>query len=708
MQTTPVKKTPLSAAQIRQLLDDCLEVEFSFLRTETAATILAGLERAEQDYILAWVQRVASTNIQLAYQFITRAVNALDNMDRRMIESWALYAMDTYDQAGLHKALAIIRNLDDFVRLYHQKTAGAVYEENASVLLHFARGLSGRRLQLQESSLTYTDSETIYLPAVVSLLNTPQENFLVYKAMVAYHWAQARFGTFHLQLGSILDEQPEAEKFLSLFHALDTVRLDAILQRELPGLARHMRRIKQQLQQTPSAGFLQLANELVRPRSTVDDVLRLTRHYLHKLDPPSPCFYQGVLQPQEVEECRQQRLQKEKRQFRSVLRKLVEESKGLDSDEQKHHRFETRPKHRHYEMPDELELTLDGQAVPLPDNVKGLITSIVQDLGEIPAEYLQPAGAGEYQPDIFGEKNPDPDDVWKGTYHEKGAFLYKEWDFRRQHYRKNWCAVREKEIQPVYDTFIGKTLNKYQGLIKHLRKTFEAMRDEDRMLKRQVQGDDVDIDALVEALADAHDGREMSDRLFTRMHRSERNIAVIFMVDMSGSTKGWINEAERESLLLLAEALETLGDRYAIYGFSGMARKRCEIYRIKEFAQTYNEEVKARINGITPQDYTRMGFAIRHLCHILNQVDARTRILITLSDGKPDDYDNYRGEYGIEDTRRALIEARRDGIHPYCITIDKEAREYLPHMYGAAAYTVIDDVRQLPLKVADIYRRLTT
>lgn len=89
-------------------------------------------------------------------------------------------------------------------------------------------------------------------------------------------------------------------------------------------------------------------------------------------------------------------------------------------------------------------------------------------------------------------------------------------------------------------------------------------------------------------------------------------------------------------------------------------------------------------------------------------IEARKRILITISDGKPDDYDNYRGEYGIEDTRQALIEARRSGIHPYCITIDKEARDYLCHMYGPAGFSVIDEVRKLPLKVSDIYRRLMT
>jgi nitric oxide reductase NorD protein len=263
-------------------------------------------------------------------------------------------------------------------------------------------------------------------------------------------------------------------------------------------------------------------------------------------------------------------------------------------------------------------------------------------------------------------------------------------------------------VSPAHDGFALQTLQKYSGLVRHLRRTFEAMRDENRLLKREATGDEVDIDALVEALADARDGSEMSDRLFMRTHRSERNIAVMFMVDMSGSTKGWINDAERESLVLLCEALETLGDRYAIYGFSGITRKRCELYRIKRLDEPYNEEVKARISGIRPQEYTRMGFAIRHLTHLLNEVEARTKLLITLSDGKPDDYnDGYRGKYGIEDTRMALIEAKRSGIHPFCITIDTEGRDYLPHMYGAVNYTVIADVKDLPLKVADIYRRLT-
>ncbi len=359
------------------------------------------------------------------------------------------------------------------------------------------------------------------------------------------------------------------------------------------------------------------------------------------------------------------------------------------------------------DLADAWEITLDGKPIPPPEEVRATMASIIQDLGEIPDEYLHAAGEGPYDPDL---KLPtqSPEDVWKGAYHEEGAFHYNEWDYERQHYRKHWAVLRELDVQPVHDGFVEETVRRYSGVVKHLRRTFEALRGEDKLLKKQPHGDDIDLDAVVEAWADSHAGMEMSDRLFTKMHKLERNIAVMFMVDMSGSTKGWINDAEREALVLLCESLETLGDRYAIYGFSGTTRKRCEVYRIKRFDEPYDDEVRARISGIRPRDYTRMGVAIRHLSKLLNEVEARTRLLITLSDGKPDDLDTYRGAYGIEDTRMALIEAKRDGIHPYCITIDTEAKDYLPHMYGPVNYTVIDEVRKLPLKVSDIYRRLTS
>jgi nitric oxide reductase NorD protein len=712
-------KKSLSIPEIASILDVTLDVEYTFVKTTPLAELIVNLERRKQLYILDWVKRVASINIELASQFIQHGVKVLDKMDMKTIEAWALHAMDVYDQSGLYKALKIIHTVDDFLREQHERTSGAVLENEMAVLLHFVHGLSGRNLNLVESEQTYTDTETIFLPALIAQLPTTKENFLLYKSTLAFHWAQTYFGTFRVRLSQHLSQHPTPSKLKKIFHCFETLRIEACIKRELPGLYRDMQGIKKILStEDLSSDWQQHQKILSDKKTTVFDVLEKAKQHCESLEPFNSFCFQGTLEQDLVEACMDKRIEKEKAQLKTALYKMTEEMNDADEQEEqeqdnREHKFDLKDLSINELSDDQKELEdfqfmLDEQPIAPPEDVKSIMKSILQDLGEIPDDYLIAAGDGEYDSDFLKEEELNPDDVWTGTYHEEGAFLYNEWDFLRQHYRKNWCAVREKTIKPVYDDFVAKTKKKYSGLIKHLRKIFEAMRDEDHLLKRQVNGDGIDIDALVEALADSLDGSEMSERLYTRMHRTERNIAVVFMVDMSGSTKGWINDAERESLIMLSETLETLGDRYAIYGFSGIARKRCEIYKIKEFEEQYDDEIRARISGIEPQDYTRMGFAIRHLSKILNEVEAKTRILITLSDGKPDDYDNYRGEYGIEDTRRALIESKRDGIHPYCITIDTEAKDYLPYMYGAAAYTVIDDVKQLPLKVTDIYRRLTT
>ncbi len=700
----------LSAEHIEQALEQWLEVEFTFLHVAELAASIAVLPRPDQDFLLGWVQRIATTNIQIANQFAHHAITGLAQLDHHVIGAWALHAMDTYDRAGLRPAIKAIKDLDNFVQLAHERVAGVLFEEVGGILLTFICGLSGRRLKLKEGETVHTDSETLFLPAVVARMQRADDNFALAKAMAAFLWAQTRFGTFRADLPAALAAYPEPERALRHFHALETLRLDACIGRELPGLFREMTRLRAELgeiQSLPKA-WQRYSQELAVADATVFDSLRLLED-AYRGEAPSPVCYQGELRPDAVALVMSARKEREKILLRVKLAQLAQElRKQKPESPAGPPRFETRRAPEDQAGLERLELTLDDMPIAPPEEVRQLLTSIQLDLGEIPPEYLTPADPGEYDPGLYEAKHADPDDVWQGTYHEEGATFYPEWDFGRQHYRKNWCVMREKDVPPVYDEFVSDTLRKHSGLVKHLRRTFEALRDENRLLKREPSGDEVDIDALVEALADARDGSEMSDRLFMRTQRSERNIAVMFMVDMSGSTKGWINDAERESLILLCEALETLGDRYAIYGFSGITRKRCELYRIKRIDEAYDDEVKARISGIRPQEYTRMGFAVRHLTHLLNEVEARTKLLITLSDGKPDDYhDGYRGKYGIEDTRKALQEAQRGGIHPFCVTIDQEARDYLPHLYGAVNYTVVDEVRKLPLKITEIYRRLT-
>ena len=704
----------LQQQQIIEFLDECLEVEFSFVKNEIPAADIIIQPRPHQDFILNLTQRVAATNIELAYQFACHSRQALEAMEINMVEAWAMAATDSYDKQGLHSAMAVIKNLDQFIYTAHTKNCGAVFEEEAAVLLPFLQGLAGRKLKLAEAELAYTDTETIYIPSITALFENKKENFLHYKVTVAYLWAQIQFGSFRIDFNLLLDDAEKLDKF----RALENIRLEACIERELPGLHRDMQLLKSRLhpehnRRTDELLSITSIQTLLDARASARDSLDIIEQ-INIEHWPEACCYQGSLQLDQVAATLQRRSEKEKAYFRVALSELAKDLSAKKDDEIEPAGTDDVPVFKLVKKEEAdyqqgtIELELDGELVAPPDHVRELITSIIVDFGEIPPEYLVAAGPGEYDLKKFEEQQPDPDDVWKGTYHEAGAELYNEWNFKRQHYHKNWCVLREIEVKPVYDSFAENTLNKYKGLLKSLRHSFEVLRGEDKLLKRQPYGDDIDIDALVDALADTQSGMEMSERLFTKMHKEDRNVAVIFMVDMSGSTRGWINQAEKESLILLAEVLEILGDRYAIYGFSGMTRKRCELYKIKSFEEDYDVQIKARISNIQPQDYTRMGVFIRHITRLFSEVEASTKLLITLSDGKPDDYDTYRGEYGVEDTRQALYEAHREGIHPFCITIDEKARDYLPHMYGAANYAVIEDVAKLPQKISDIYRRITS
>ena len=695
---------------IAEQLDEILEVEFTFIRTEELAGVLAGLPRDRQDFVLAWTRRAAATNTELAFQFANRAKEVLSEVDAEVVSAWCLHAMDCYDNAGLQAAMAVIRDLDSFLAVGHRRAVGSLYDEAVPILFPFLQGLEGRRLKIEPGEVAWTDGEVIYLPEIVARLDNEADNFQLFKSTVVHLWAQTRYGTLNVNLVEALADYPDPTQARAVFHALETLRLDARIATELPGLYRRMCGLSASLGDPPlPEAWSGAVDALAQPAAGVQHSLEWLARLYTVAPAPRRC-YQGHLDPKASWAARLRRIERDRARLRDALRVIANEIAEGRADHEPPQQFEAAlPDPQRPDAALQIEVTLADQPLPVPDKVRDQMTSILLDLGEIPPEYLTPAGEGEYDPQLLEQPTLNPDDVWGGTYHEEGAFLYNEWDMQRQAHKKNWCVLREIEV-PLGDVgFYRDTMAKYAGFIHSLRRTFEILRGEDRLLKRQSDGEDIDIDALVEAWGDVHVGLEMTDRLFTRMHKEERNIAVLFMVDMSGSTRGWINDAEREALILLAEALNTLGDRYAIYGFSGWTRKRCEAFRVKDFDEPWNDAVIGRVCGIEPKDYTRMGAPIRHMAEKLKQVEARTKLLITLSDGKPDDYDlEYRGQYGIEDTRQALFEARREGVHVYCITIDREGQDYLPHMYGAANFTVLDDVAKLPLKVSDIYRKITT
>ena len=680
---------------------------------------LSLLDRSSQEFALHWAGVISKSNSEMAFQFASHVSQAFKLMDSDGITQWIIEAMDIYDRQGLYPGSASFREAKKFADRLSQKRHSVSFGDVVGILNKYVKGVSGRELEIRADNEAWTDTETLFLPELVNQFDSERLNFQLYKATGAFLLAQTLFGTFRVDVHTgipvvctAITKFQDQARALRLFEAVEEIRLLNRMKGELPGLVRQMNELKNLSGTLPDIdGIDSLLEQVRKPDSDVLDSLAVTQQlYYQNFRLSSPVCYQGMIDLERVRQVAKQRVEIEKEKFRTDLAILAE---GIVNE------FETEDEQVEDQanrvnittQPDsddtgewELTLTIDGQPVVPPDDVIQTAKSIIQDFGEIPEDYLVPAGDGQYRQDDQVEE--DRHEMANSGAEE--TYFYDEWDYRRRHYRKNWCVLRELEMHPSSERVVETILEKYSHLVRDIRRSFEALRGDDRMLRRQKNGDDIDIDAVVESYVDVVEGNELTDRLFIKSRKLERDLAVIFMVDVSGSTKGWINDAERESLVLLCEALQTLGDRYAIYGFSGMTRKRCELYRIKTFEESYDSKVKSRIAGIRPQDYTRMGVTIRHLSKMLLNVDAKTRVLITISDGKPDDYDGYRGEYGIEDTRQALMEAKHAGIHPFCITIDSQAHDYLPHMYGHVNYTMVNDVRKLPLKVSDIYRKLTT
>jgi nitric oxide reductase NorD protein len=250
---------------------------------------------------------------------------------------------------------------------------------------------------------------------------------------------------------------------------------------------------------------------------------------------------------------------------------------------------------------------------------------------------------------------------------------------------------------------------------RRLRRQFQALAPSRSWLRAQPDGDEVDLDAYERYAGQRAAGQVPEDgRLYRTLHSSERDLACLLLADLSLSTDASLsNEAciidvIRDSLYLFADALDAAGDRFALYGFSSRRREHVRFHRLKEFGERYDARIRGRLAAIKPGFYTRMGAAIRHASSILEKQPSRQRLLLILTDGKPNDLDQYEGRYGIEDTRQAIVEARRRGLRPFCVTIDRQGEDYLPYLFGNAGYVVIRKPTELPRKLPLLYAQLTS
>ena len=292
----------------------------------------------------------------------------------------------------------------------------------------------------------------------------------------------------------------------------------------------------------------------------------------------------------------------------------------------------------------------------------------------------------------------------------RAEFTYPEWDWKRRRHHLHHCRViaepaslEGNEWRPDEDAL---------RRIRLVRRQFEAMRPRRQVMTGQPDGDDLDLSALVRSVADRRAGGIGSERVYTAVRNVARDLSVCVLVDVSLSTDSYVEErrvldVEKEALLALTHGLSACGDEHAILTFTSHRRQRVDIRTVKDFEEHLGARVVRRIQALKPGSYTRMGTAIRHATALLDRRPHSHRLLLVLTDGKPNDIDHYEGRYAIEDTRVAVQEARRAGLRLFGVTVDAQGRDYLPYIFGPGSYAIFPHVARLPAALPAIYRQLT-
>ncbi len=294
-------------------------------------------------------------------------------------------------------------------------------------------------------------------------------------------------------------------------------------------------------------------------------------------------------------------------------------------------------------------------------------------------------------------------------------FRYPEWDYQMQLYRPAWCSVLEKRAKSGEVKLIEEITAKHKPLVGRLRRVIESMQPQGvQRLRKQEDGDEIDVNAAVGAMVDIHMGFQPDFRIMTRNLRHVRDLSVLVLIDVSESTNDQVPASEatvlelaREATVLLADALNKIGDPFAIAGFDSDGRHDVEYFRYKDFDAPYDDKTKAHLAGMTGQLSTRMGAAMRHATSMLRRRPSHKKLMLVLTDGEPSDNDVRDSQYLRHDAKKAVEEAAVSGISTFCLSLDPRADEYVSRIFGSRNYMVLDHVERLPEKLPLLYVGLT-
>ena len=716
------------------------------------ATRLNAQRRAEVvAAVLEIVEEIAERSTIAAVECFKASPLALRAASLGQFRDWA--------RRGLEKTSENSRRVQAYYSLESKASQEALFKIEGGLTLDsvahtlrlYVEGLTGRSLHIASlasipDEAKIGDGNTIFLPSVVAEFEDERENFRLFKVLAAHGAGQIEFLTFaadapetmaamaeirsafkhrrkdttaslaetpvsdRTDFVRVLAEFPNPDLATRLFTTIENGRIDFLLRTVYRGIRRDLDFVR---------------GRLTERRPSVEDIPA-------ELLPFELLFQLAVCGGATPDA---------KRSYPTVVRELerilaefvfLKDATVADSLMATRHVYEL-----FVEQPSQS----DSQSEETSQTGEGSEAGDDSSLAETDAEQTGQRQQIEVRDDPFSlwnsgqqqEINPEQDifnringpespeqDLEKGDR----AFYYDEWDRELADYRTRWCRIIERGGARGSRSFVELVRSRYAGVISSIRHQFQLMRPENlRRIRGEIDGEDYDLQAVIDYALDKRSTGLIDDRLYTRKLRRERDVAVSFLLDMSSSTARTISrypnhpytqpgqriiDIEKEGLVLMSEALEAVGDSYSMQGFTSEGRRNVKFYLIKDFSESYSAVVERRIGGISYQNNTRLGAAIRHATTRLAQQDARTKLMIVLSDGRPYDHDYGDSRYAREDTRMALRQARVEGITPFCITIDRESEDQLRDMYGEVGYTIIDDVLSLPERLPGIYSRLTT
>lgn len=732
--------------------------------------------------VLGLIAKIAETDAESALSALRSSAGALEKVSVKQYEAWVVEGLIEHENSTskARRSYFALETRESRDKLQQAKT-GISLEAVQNILRIYVEGLTGRQVEVaplsavpQESRIG--DGKTIFLPATVAEFNDDERDFRLYKVLAAHAAGQIEFGTYahatdglkavyselaalysataeerdafslagyieDVQKGerarpddvfeaaehklpadgdyrSVLAIFPEPRLARRIFGTMENARIDACLRAAYRGLRKDLDLMQQFLRQNRPYIFdvpanqvaFELLFQITMCGGATDDARQF---YPQVVDEISAVLERFVRQRSEA-------------QVSTVADSLLATSRVYDlfQNVMPERAEETDAQEDEDEMGEYAYEDKAAQESVTEDKVKREREMAAEDVSELFNAWNSLDDEGEPD-DLRGAE------AWAGAEIpeqalESGdvAFAYDEWDRELNDYRVGWSRVIEKKVKTGDRTFVELTRTRYRGVISSIRHQFQLMKPENlTRINRQIDGEDYDLNALVDFVIDRKaDGRQ-SENIYTKRLRRERDVAVSILLDQSSSTARTITrnplqpythpgrriiEIEKEGLVLMSEALDAVGDIYSINGFTSEGRRNVKFYVVKDFADKYDAEVEKRIGGINFENNTRLGAAIRHAANKLLSQDSRTKLLIVLTDGRPYDHDYGDARYAREDVREALTEAKMSGITPFCITVDRESEAELRDLYGDVGYTIIDDVLSLPERMPNIYRRLTT